>query len=333
LIRVTVACLAAVVLVAEPAASHVIISSHTTRHGSGSIKLGPCGKLQSERGGVIHIFEPGETIHLEWDEFISHPGYFRISFDEDGDDDFVDPANYNDFYTNDSVLVDELFPHARPFNTSTYEFDLTLPNVECENCTIQLIQMMTDKPPYAVGTNDIYYNCLDVTLIPDPVVNAFCDFNGDSLCDGADINLLMNEAATGGIETDLTSDGIVNNDDRDKWLALAGPENGFAEPLLVGDSNTDGIVNANDLNALALSWQSPQVFNWTDGNYTVGGSPGINVADLNALALNWRESSVIAAASNVVPEPNGFGLLLLASMLMCRRRIFRTSFWQPYCSV
>ena len=47
---------------------------------------------QSERSGQIHVFEPGETVHLGWTEFVSHPGYFRISFDEDGDDDFVDPA-------------------------------------------------------------------------------------------------------------------------------------------------------------------------------------------------------------------------------------------------
>ncbi len=320
LLRVTVACLAAVVLVAEPAASHVIISSHTTRHGSGSIKLGPCGRLQSERGGVIHIFEPGETIHLEWNEFVFHPGYFRISFDEDGHDDFVDPADYSDFYTHASVLVDNLFHHEQPSNADTYEFDLTLPNVECENCTIQLIQMMTDKPPYEVGTNDIYYNCLDVTLISDGV-NALCDFSGDSVCDGVDINLLMNEAATGGIETDLTSDGIVNNADRDMWLALAGPENGFAGPLLVGDSNTDGTVDSADLNNLALNWQAEEVFNWTDGNYSAGGNPGVNSADLNALALNWQESSATAAA---VPEPSAFCLLLLA--VVCGLQIQGRSF-------
>jgi hypothetical protein len=272
---------------------------------------------------VIHIFEPGETIHLEWNEFVFHPGYFRISFDEDGHDDFVDPADYNDFYTNVSVLVDDLFPHEQPSNTNSYEFDLTLPNVECENCTIQLIQIMTDKPPYEVGTNDIYYNCLDVTLMPDgdPIVNALCDFSGDSMCDGADINLLMNEAATGGIQTDLTSDGIVNNADRDMWLALAGPANGFAGPLLVGDSNTDGTVDSADLNNLALNWHAEEVFNWTDGNYSAGGNPGVNSADLNALALNWQESSATAAA---VPEPSAFCLLLLA--VVCGLQIRSGSF-------
>ena len=149
-----------------------------------------------------------------------------------------------------------------------------------------------------------------------------CNFDGDQFCDGTDIDQLMTDAATGGTETDLTGDGIVDNADRDRWLDLAGSVNGFVEPLLVGDSNTDGTVNANDLNALALSWQNPQVFNWTSGNFSVTGGPGVNAADLNALALNWQASSV-AAASQAVPEPTGFGLMLLATAmgwLMFHRR-------------
>jgi hypothetical protein len=44
--------------------------------------------------------------------------------------------------------------------------DLTLPNVEGDNCTLQLIQMMTDKPPYATATtsDDIYFACVDLVL-------------------------------------------------------------------------------------------------------------------------------------------------------------------------
>ena len=48
----------------------------------------------------------------------------------------------------------------------TLSYDLTLPDVECDNCTLQLIQMMTDKPPYTTdtGSNDIYYACVDLVL-------------------------------------------------------------------------------------------------------------------------------------------------------------------------
>ena len=156
----------------QRAECHVTITSHETRLGMQSIETGPCGRYQSERGDIIHVFEAGETIQLEWNEFVAHPGYFRISFDEDGDDSFVDPAAYYDFHTNESVLVDNLFPHEEkdPFGF-TYEYELTLPDVECEDCTLQLIQVMTDKAPYTSPGDDIYYNCLDVRLVaavPEP---------------------------------------------------------------------------------------------------------------------------------------------------------------------
>ncbi len=51
-----------------------------------------------------------------------------------------------------------------------------------------------------------------------------CDFTGDELCGVDDINMLMNEAETGGTSTDLNGDGVVNDMDRDEWLALAGPK-------------------------------------------------------------------------------------------------------------
>jgi hypothetical protein len=146
------------------ASAHVIITSHETRDGMMQIKSGPCGREGSTRGENIHVFTAGETITLTFNEFIPHPGYYRISFDDDGQDDFVDPADYDDLYTNDTVLVDNLYPHESRDVSGEWSYDLTLPDVECDNCTIQLVQMMTDKPPYTMGGNDLYYNCLDVVL-------------------------------------------------------------------------------------------------------------------------------------------------------------------------
>lgn len=157
---------------------HIILTSHTARDGRDAIKQGPCGRANSERSENVYVFEPGETITLEWDEFIPHPGHFRVAFDAEGDDDFVDPADYDDFYTNDTVLLDNLYPHTRAESQGVYTQEVTLPDVECERCTLQLTQMMTDKPPYEVGTNDLYYNCIDISLrrsepspAPDPLTN------------------------------------------------------------------------------------------------------------------------------------------------------------------
>ena len=53
----------------------------------------------------------------------------------------------------------------------------------------------------------------------------------------------MNETGTGGLTTDLTGDGVVDDADRDLWLADAGTKNGFDAPYLVGDGNLDGAVD------------------------------------------------------------------------------------------
>jgi hypothetical protein len=94
--------------------AHVHIVSHETRYGRSTIKSPPCGlsATLSARGEVVHTFQPGETITIEYDEYIPHPGHFRVSFDVDGEDDFVEPAAYDDLYTNETVLLDGIAAHA-----------------------------------------------------------------------------------------------------------------------------------------------------------------------------------------------------------------------------
>ncbi|MCA9560948.1 MAG: hypothetical protein KC583_20510, partial [Myxococcales bacterium] len=53
---------------------------------------------------------------------------------------------------------------------------VTLPDVECDNCTLQVIQVMFDKPPQTSPGNDLYYQCADLVLRgdgpPPPPVDA-----------------------------------------------------------------------------------------------------------------------------------------------------------------
>jgi hypothetical protein len=158
----------------------------------------------------------------------------------------------------------------------------------------------------------------NITLVGASVLN--CDFNDDGLCDGPDIDALMNAVASGMNEPsfDLNGDSVVDDQDRDEWLAEAGPANGFAGSFLVGDANLDGSANAQDLNALALTWQTDNN-NWTNGNFAGGGT---NAGDLNALALNWQQN--VPAAAQAVPEPTGltvvWPLLVVCGISRRRRR-------------
>ncbi|MCC6554101.1 MAG: lytic polysaccharide monooxygenase [Polyangiaceae bacterium] len=129
------------------------------------LKVGPCGVANDSRGDNITYLEPGAAITVTWDETIDHPGHYRIMFAEDGSD-FPVPAAFDDSCTPGDV-TNGVHCLADPIedlpNGPSYTHDVTLPDIECQNCTLQLIQMMTDKAPYGDG-NDIYYSCADLVL-------------------------------------------------------------------------------------------------------------------------------------------------------------------------
>jgi uncharacterized protein (TIGR03382 family) len=92
---------------------------------------------------------------VRWDETVDHPGHYRIAFDDDGNDDFPLPNNPNDNFP--SVLVDQIEDRG---GGGKYSQEITFPDIECDNCTLQLIQVMTTSVPY----NSFYFQCADITL-------------------------------------------------------------------------------------------------------------------------------------------------------------------------
>jgi len=160
-LAVPVLAFAGLTLTATAADAHIALGSPLPRHVEQ--KVGPCGVGPDDaRGAEVATFQGGETIVIRWTETVDHPGHFRISFDNEGDDDFGDPSGYDDFYSNPAVLVDEIADKSG--SQQTYEQAVTLPLMSCDACTLQLIQVMTDKPPFEVGTNDLYYQCADIVL-------------------------------------------------------------------------------------------------------------------------------------------------------------------------
>jgi MYXO-CTERM domain-containing protein len=151
------------------ALAHVRFVSPTPRHPTPSqgedenIKTAPCGVANDERTtdeSRVTVFEPGETITVTFAETIDHPGFYRISFDDDGQDAFDAPLSRSEVQANPTlpVLLDDIDDQ----NGGGYMVDVTLPNVECENCTLQLIQVMSSGQSWAA--DDIYYTCADIAL-------------------------------------------------------------------------------------------------------------------------------------------------------------------------
>ncbi len=119
-------------------------------------KQGPCGETGSVRGAE-QVFEPGETITVTWNETVEHPGHYRIAFDVDGEE-FPLPNMPDDNF--EVTLVDQIPDRNVNGNDRSYSQEITFPDIECESCTLQLIQIMTTNIPY----NSFYFQCSDIAL-------------------------------------------------------------------------------------------------------------------------------------------------------------------------
>lgn len=171
---VLASCLLAWCLVgASPARAHLHLVEPAPRDGGEELKDGPCGAAGSVRGSAVTTFEAGQTIELVIDEYIDHPSHYRVAFDVDGYDDFADPVCVENcdasgpdpvFAPGDPAIVLLDFVVDDPAREQT--ITVTLPDVVCDRCTLQVIQVMYDKRPYTIGGNDNYYQCADLVLVP-----------------------------------------------------------------------------------------------------------------------------------------------------------------------
>ena len=130
LIFTLVLCLSAF---ASNARAHLDLKVPVSRHGSDILKDGPCGKPDSVRTSNVTTFAPGETIEVRWDEYVDHPGHFRIAFDADDDNDFIDPATMMEFNSNAAVLMDNI----QDTVGGETSVQVTLPDIECDSCTFK----------------------------------------------------------------------------------------------------------------------------------------------------------------------------------------------------
>ena len=143
------------------------------------------------------------------------------------------------------------------------------------------------------------------------------DFDGDGAYTCDDINTLYAGIASGDSSVDLTGDGAVDDADVDAWREEAGTAKGFSTAVLLGDADLSGVVNATDLNEIALNWQRTDATSWCEGDFNHDGN--VNAPDLNDLALNWLSDIRPAGAAAAVPEPASFGLCWMALLAVLGR--------------
>ena len=173
-----------------------------------------------------------------------------------------------------------------------------------------------------------------------PVRGSSCDFNADSMCNGADLNQMYEETgydlvdgipALGLMEFDLNVDNVIDNQDIDKWLAMSATENGYTTPYQRGDTRgldrtfpADRTVSLFDYNVLAgsfdpLGLRGPHL--WSGANFN--GDAKVDLSDYNSLTANFSLLGSYGAAQ-AIPEPTALVLvitgLLTAVVARCGRR-------------
>jgi len=160
-------------------------------------KLGPCGGDPSGQNDEILTNEVtqvtgGSMLHIRIQETVFHSGHYRVALAVNSRNELPpDPLTF-ERYTDRGVysvwaaiqsppqipvLADGLFRHypapgepasARPETPmAPWETDIELPNINCERCTLQVIQFMADHAYNQPGGYS-YHHCADLQITADP---------------------------------------------------------------------------------------------------------------------------------------------------------------------
>ncbi len=192
------AAVATLFLLSSSASAHILVTAPIPRvPGQDNLKSTPCGDGVTWGQGEVHTYAPGETVTVEWNETISHAGYFRVVLGTGGDASLTMPseADFDAFtalYTGGNgdvpapieepmgsadgdmiVYYDYYAPHPgqqcageQGGGSCTYSVDITLPD-SCEGCTLQVIQTMAESSR-TYGVNAHYYQCIDLAIEGEP---------------------------------------------------------------------------------------------------------------------------------------------------------------------
>jgi len=210
---------------AAPASAHIDLMTPAARYSTDMQKDPPCGAPGNPPGsGPVATYQAGETITVEFEEFVDHAGHFRISLDPTGTDNFTLPTAFDDFYNSPEVLLDDIADK----NGGIYSIEVTLPDTPCDPCTLQLIQVMDDGS-FGPGDSDLYFQCSDIVI----------EGSGAGSTSGGDTGTA---GGTGGDETGGTAgEGSTGGGD-----TSPGGDAGSGDPVDTGDSTGSAATGATE---------------------------------------------------------------------------------------
>jgi len=155
-------------------------------------KIAPCGGVSANPGrgtpanpgvtsGAVTSIRGGTTLPLLVQETIFHPGHYRVALARTAAQLPPDPQvttvqtergvrSQAAVIQNPAVapvLLDGIFAHTER-STQNFEAEVPIPNINCPNCVLQVIEFMADHPGIAVDGGHSYHHCAVLNITADP---------------------------------------------------------------------------------------------------------------------------------------------------------------------
>jgi hypothetical protein len=184
------AMVAAIAFVSGPASAHFRLEAPAAtldQDNTGNPqKIAPCGGTSKDAGkpsGAMTTLKGGQSLHFKMTETVFHPGHYRIALARTPDLLPKDPPTVTregprgpmsvramiDPAPQPPMWADGLFPHTQKPATMpmTWETDLKVPNVDCAQCVVQVVQWMGEHGFNPDGEYS-YHHCAAVKIVRDP---------------------------------------------------------------------------------------------------------------------------------------------------------------------
>jgi hypothetical protein len=135
----------------------------------------PCA--EGPASNVVTQVQGGHPIAIRLTEFVFHPGHYRFALSVNSraelppDPDVVQDSNGLSVSTSIQnparipVLADGVFLHVDP-PLADWQTSLTLPNLNCDKCTLQIIEFMAEHGSN-IGGGFFYHHCSDLRIVAD----------------------------------------------------------------------------------------------------------------------------------------------------------------------
>lgn len=127
---------------------HARLIQPSPRNNNAGIKNGPCGGLA--RTATPTVVEGGKSLKITWEETVNHPGKYIFS---------LSPGNDVGFSQNVLATVIDIQNTGVPL-PHQYEVNVMMPDIDCPNCTLQMIQSMEENP----AAPSFYFSCADLNI-------------------------------------------------------------------------------------------------------------------------------------------------------------------------